>query len=407
MSGARRPGPIARWAPALFGFGFAAFGLVALGVASQKLTILVSPLTPPSPGADPIALLRDDVASLQESLASLSNDVGENLEALALHLDEGAQQSLNRVTAKVGGIHDQLEFSQRAQQELINRADAQARALQALEQSVHEALATPSSTLEPAQARAVSTTDAASPPTVPTVALSTPEEVVPPTSPARAAAPVLPLTRSAAPLVSALEPAPAPRQKKRGLFSFKSTGGLDFDVRQRFIVIASLSRVGFDGKSTLHDFTGVTSDLEGFLVTTLGSPERGGQAEIRARAASLTTGLEGRDENMRRLLEADTFEHLTFRFETFVTDNLDRAKKVVHGKARGTLILHGVSRPVEVPVVLTVDASRRLEIKGEVKAHLTDFGIVPPSVAGAINMNNSIRIWIALRLRSIGPEGDS
>src|SRR6185436_10140595 len=56
---------------------------------------------------------------------------------------------------------------------------------------------------------------------------------------------------------------------------------LAFHKTMRLEIVPSLSRVGFDAKSTLHDFSGTTSKVAGELTTCLARPEQSCRGEIR------------------------------------------------------------------------------------------------------------------------------
>ena len=58
-----------------------------------------------------------------------------------------------------------------------------------------------------------------------------------------------------------------------------------------------------------------------------------------------------------------------------------------------------------MPVRAEVDASRRLVLEGEVDLAMSAFGVEVPSVAGAIEVEDTVRVWLSLRLRSLGPAG--
>ena len=87
----------------------------------------------------------------------------------------------------------------------------------------------------------------------------------------------------------------------------------------------------------------------------------------------------------------------------FEPDKVDVAAQKVTGKARGNLTLRGKSREVTMPVTVTVDASKRVGIEGELTILLTDFGIEPPSQLGMISVEDKLKLWISLRARTLGP----
>ena len=75
---------------------------------------------------------------------------------------------------------------------------------------------------------------------------------------------------------------------------------------------------------------------------------------------------------------------------------------MVEGTALGKLSLRGVEREVAMPVRVSVDASKRVAIEGELTLKMSSFGIEPPSQLGMIKVEDEVKLWIALRARSLG-----
>jgi polyisoprenoid-binding protein YceI len=191
--------------------------------------------------------------------------------------------------------------------------------------------------------------------------------------------------------------------KKRFLSFRLPSQAFAFDQRQRFAIVPSLSRVGFDAKSTLHDFSGVTSAVQGEITADLSRPGEGCGGSVIARAASLDTGVEGRDESMREILEPERYPDLRFDWRSFAAERVDVGAQTLTGTAMGTLTIHGTAREVAMPVAVAVDASKRVTIDGQMKFKLSDFGVKPPSKLGLVSVEDEAALWIALRARSLGP----
>ncbi len=176
------------------------------------------------------------------------------------------------------------------------------------------------------------------------------------------------------------------------------------DERCTWMVLPALSRVGFDARSTLHDFSGVTSRLEGEFEVDLSHPADRPRALIRVQAASLGTGVEGRDEAMRERLAVDRFPEFVFELERFAPDTLTLEPLRVEWRVIGRLTIHGVERELAMPVELSLDGARRLCIEGETALRLSDHQITAPSKLGMISMQDEVRIWISLRARPLARE---
>ncbi|MGE0713742.1 MAG: YceI family protein [Planctomycetota bacterium] len=375
------PGACARRLPVLVGAGIGgALGLVAIGLAIGPR--LMHEEAPPQ-GPDPMALLRDDVATLRADHDRLTRGIGEGFTALANHLDEGAAERAGERQAESEGLSAKLTALERSQAQLR-------RELGALQASLAR--------VERAAAAAPVQTESSPPSSGPVAAAPPTPEPAPP----EPATPEPPARESPAQEPPA-EPA-APKRKKRALFGFRlAGGGPDFTQRQRYELIGSLSRVGFDAKSTLHDFSGVTSKVSGWFTARLDREDAEARGEVEAEAGDLRTGIDGRDEEMRKHLETQAHPKLRFELRSFVPSRVDAAAHELEGVVKGVLQIHGVDREVTVQVRAKVDESRRLEVHGEVPLKMSDFKVEVPSVAGAIKVEDGIKVWLALRLRCMGP----
>jgi polyisoprenoid-binding protein YceI len=190
-----------------------------------------------------------------------------------------------------------------------------------------------------------------------------------------------------------------------GFLSFSlPSRSFSFAGPQRLRVLSSLSRVGFDAKSTLHDFSGVTSEVRGDVVADLADPHYPWSGEIRCQAASLRTGVDGRDESMREHLDTEHHSDIRFEVRSFRADpgDIDVPARTAHGTAVGMMTIRGETRELEMPVQISVDASQRVVVEGQAKLKLTDFGVPVPSQLGLISMEDEVAIWVSLRARSLG-----
>lgn len=208
---------------------------------------------------------------------------------------------------------------------------------------------------------------------------------------------------STAPPVSSATPdgagAPEPATRASFLAFRLPSDDFRFDERRTWTVVPALSRVGFDAKSTLHDFSGTTSEVSGSVSVELAHAERAPKAQVAAEAASLKTGEDGRDESMRDDLAAADHPRIEFELASFAPERVDAAAGKVTGRAHGRLRIRGVEREVELEVALALDDAHRLSIDGELELALPDYGVPVPSKLGLIRMEERVRVWLALRAR--------
>jgi polyisoprenoid-binding protein YceI len=203
-----------------------------------------------------------------------------------------------------------------------------------------------------------------------------------------------------APIAPAAPTTEAAKPRKSFLAFQLPSDDLRFDERRAWSVLPALSRVGFDGKSTLHDFTATTSELEGELEADLSRAGEAPRARIRVQAARLSSGNAQRDEEMRAVLAVEQHPLLEFELARFEPAEADVAALRATGTAFGRMTIRGVTQDVSMPVRLSIDEARRLCVEGEVLLDLLRFEVPVPNKLGLITMENEVKVWISLRLRA-------
>lgn len=388
-------------------------GVAAWALTKEGLHITVQELGQEDQGNDRLALLEDRIGGLQKDLAGLASTLGQNFEALQQNLSDDAGSGRAKLDARIDQLAREvanLREERRRTQELMTARSA--RMLTELDRIAEgqKAMAGPGASpgtmsgpithagnettgsLDPTKIQAIQGTTGQSvggKAVSEEPAAAEPQVEEPPTRETVAEAPV-----------AAEVPQPAKASKKRSFLSFKlPSQTVAFDKRQHWKLIPSLSRVGFDGKSTLHDFSGVTSKLCGSLDVDLSHPEKEPKAEVQVQAAMLETGVEGRDEEMYTTLDTKSHPEIRFELISFTSKNVDAGAEKVVGVAHGRMTIHGVSKEVDMTTSLSLDASRRLHVDGEMPLDMTDYKITPPSKMGLVGMEKDVKVWIRLRAR--------
>ncbi len=332
--------------------------------------------------ADPLQLLRDDVVALQRGLDEVRDGLRAGFERVGAALDERADGRHGELLAAIRQPVDLVRGELARQRQDLDRL---ALALTRLEALAAARTAEAPAALPPHQDRPVDESAVAA---APAPAAAAPAAAAP------AAAAEAPAAEN--PVDSAAAPA-----KNRAFLSFALPDTrFRFDAPQDFALLPELSRVGFDAKSTLHDFSGVTSDVQGQFHADLDDPQGDWRGEVVCRAAALTTGLEGRDENMRTHLDTAHHPEIRFRIDRFVPAHVDAGAQTTDGIVHGRMTIHGTQHDVQMPVAVKVDASRRVSVEGQMPLKLSDYGVeVPSQLGGAISMQDEVQVWIALRAR--------
>lgn len=172
-------------------------------------------------------------------------------------------------------------------------------------------------------------------------------------------------------------------------------------TRKRFELVDGGCKVGFDGTSNLHDFSGSTLAVAGFVEFDPEHLEDSPTGEVVAQARTLATGDEARDRAMHEDHLQST-SHPELRFDLRSVDQLTAESAGVQtGTAHGELTIHGVRREVAVPIRFESQSPRVLVIRGEWTVKMSDHGIEPPTaLGGLIRTADEVKAWFTLHARA-------
>lgn len=346
---------------------------------------------------DPAALLAERIHGLEEDVRALAAALGENMRALDESIDANTAERLaaldRRVTAAIAAL-DARVSADLAETHTLSGAVTELRTEWATRATAPASVAMPEPMSEPSRVAAGDPPHAASTtadvPTPPAALTEIGDDPTPPET------------------VAAAEPPPTPEPaRKKSFLAFRlPSDEFSFAGRHSWEVIPSLSRVGFDAKSTLHDFTGTTSKVTASLVVDLSHPEQNPSGTIHVSAAALDTGLEDRNTAMCEHLGTNTNPEITFEWTAFEADTVAEDTMKVDGTAKGRMTIHGVTHEVSMPVHMSVDDSRRLLIEGSMPLKMSDYEVEVPSKLGLISVTDQVEVWVALRARPLAKEGE-
>lgn len=152
--------------------------------------------------------------------------------------------------------------------------------------------------------------------------------------------------------------------------------------------------LSFDGHANVGDFVGRTSSATGAVLASADYASVRGWVE--APVATLKTGNGRRDGDLRKVMEVDRYPTMRYDLQGATVRSAagaDSASVVLHG----TLRLHGVSRPVDVPatVVRSGDSAR---VTGTFPVNVTDYKVGGlRRLGGLLRMNEDIEVHLDLR----------
>ena len=151
-------------------------------------------------------------------------------------------------------------------------------------------------------------------------------------------------------------------------------------------VLAS-GRLSFVGHATVGDFVGTTTSMTGVVTGGLANA----QGWVESPVATLATGNDRRDRDMRASLEVNQYP--TMRFDLGRTSPSGGGELILHG----TLTIHGVSRTVELRSTL-VRSADTLRVTAEFPLDLADYRIGGlTKLFGILRMERRVEVQLDLR----------
>jgi polyisoprenoid-binding protein YceI len=154
----------------------------------------------------------------------------------------------------------------------------------------------------------------------------------------------------------------------------------------------SLARIGHDHVVASHDVQGYVLPAAGRAdlyvpLATLSVDEPALRAAAHFDTTPSAVDIAGTRRNMLvRVLDAEAYP--------FARVSVRRADA---GRVEADIALHGVTRPIRVPIQLASRADR-VDVSGDLRLRQTDFGIVPLSIfGGAVQVQDELALRFTLR----------
>ncbi len=154
---------------------------------------------------------------------------------------------------------------------------------------------------------------------------------------------------------------------------------------ETFVIVPGAgSVVRFVSKAPMESFEGRTDRVSGRVEVDCAAPGDSATVEVSVELAGLETGIGLRDRHMRENhLETDRYPRAVFRGATLrgAPAALAAGAEPVACELSGSFELHGVTRPLRVPVRVGLrerEGRRELVAEGRFPVALADFGIPRP-----------------------------
>ncbi len=170
------------------------------------------------------------------------------------------------------------------------------------------------------------------------------------------------------------------------------------DVRT-YAVEPATSTVVYHVVHPFHGVTGTSSSIEGKAVLL---PEGKVVAMVRVPVASFDSGVANRDSNMRDAVEHGRFPFVVFKGRARLDPAVTAAARetTIQASMEGELELHGVTRPVVVPLAIQLSPGGTGRARGSFEVSLESFGIERPSLL-LLPIHDACRIDLDLALREV------
>lgn len=150
--------------------------------------------------------------------------------------------------------------------------------------------------------------------------------------------------------------------------------------------------LSFDGHATLGDFTGTTTTVTGRLAGA--ADLAGARGWVEAPVNTLKTGNGKRDADLNKSMESDRYPIMRFELEDVSPEAVapDSGTVTLHG----TLLIHGVSRRVDLPATLAFEP-QGLRLRSRFPLNLKDYGIGGlTKMLGMLKMHPDILVHVDL-----------
>lgn len=153
-----------------------------------------------------------------------------------------------------------------------------------------------------------------------------------------------------------------------------------FAETARWVPVTGQSLVSFDASFPPGDFSGFGRDVGGEFEADASDLGQGVTGRLTVQVSTISTGSDGRDKDMLKLLVADRFPTMYFVIQTVdapsfplgVAEHTDTLLTI-----QGRLAIAGVERVKRFSGRVRLKQGR-LWVRGETRFKMSDFGIKPP-----------------------------
>lgn len=175
---------------------------------------------------------------------------------------------------------------------------------------------------------------------------------------------------------------------------------------QQVLTIAPESKLSFDGKSTVRDWSCKAPVMDAAL-TLLGDGTTAAVVAGDAPAATTTLTIPTMkldcdngtmNGHMRKALAAEKHGEITFTLTSYEATPVAGAP--TKGTLTGDLTIKGVTKAITFPVEFVAEGEKGLRVKGTYALKMTEWGVEPPKLMlGTLKVNEMVTVGFDLLLQ--------
>ena len=175
-----------------------------------------------------------------------------------------------------------------------------------------------------------------------------------------------------------------------GIGHLAATGSDDPTLNRK---LSAVARIRFQATSTLHDFEGTVRSQPFVLVLSSNS----WSAEANVLGSEMTTAHDGRDKNMKKMLETNQHPRLTGAVRDAAIPTATATKVSCTLRIR--------DRSFELPVTISdwSETAEAVRFQATWKLSLKQYQLKPPSVLGVIRVGDEVRLVAQVTARKPAP----
>ena len=137
--------------------------------------------------------------------------------------------------------------------------------------------------------------------------------------------------------------------------------------------------VKFISDASLEQFEGITNSIDGYMYWEGMDLTEESRLYFEVDLDAIDTGIGLRNRHMREnYLETDKFRFTNFSGK--ITEVLSTGSNTYDVKAKGTISIHGVVKPLTITATISMNSESKYNVKSMFEVKLSDFDIEVPSI---------------------------